>query len=225
MTGGGRGIAEIVAAILLPPLGVFLNRGLGSAFWISVVLTILAFVPGVIYALYVILIDSRGHGCRIGRRWPSLCQNPCAARSPKRRAAAAEAGEVPVGAVVVRGGAIIAAAANAPRTLNDPTAHAEIRAIRVAAAALGSERLGGLRFVRLAGTLRDVCRRHQLRPRRPALYGAKIPKAARWYMARASSISRPAITGRRYMAGSARPRRGNCCGAFSESGDDSGRTS
>jgi uncharacterized membrane protein YqaE (UPF0057 family) len=49
-----------VAAILLPPLGVFLNRGLGSAFWISVALTILAFVPGVIYALYLILIDSRG---------------------------------------------------------------------------------------------------------------------------------------------------------------------
>lgn len=55
----GRRIAEIIAAILLPPLGVFLNRGLGSHFWISVVLTILAFVPGVIYALYLILIDSR----------------------------------------------------------------------------------------------------------------------------------------------------------------------
>jgi uncharacterized membrane protein YqaE (UPF0057 family) len=54
----GRRIAEIVAAILLPPLGVFLNRGLGSEFWISVVLTILAFVPGMIYALYLILIDS-----------------------------------------------------------------------------------------------------------------------------------------------------------------------
>ncbi len=57
--GTGRRIAEIIAAILLPPLGVFLNRGLGSAFWISVVLTILAFVPGVVYALYVILIDSK----------------------------------------------------------------------------------------------------------------------------------------------------------------------
>lgn len=55
----GRRIAEIVAAILLPPLGVFLNRGLGSPFWISVALTIIAFVPGVIYALYLILIDSR----------------------------------------------------------------------------------------------------------------------------------------------------------------------
>ena len=55
---------------------------------------------------------------------------------------AAEAGEVPVGAVVVRDGAIIAAAHNAPRTLHDPTAHAEMLAIRAAAAILGNERLG-----------------------------------------------------------------------------------
>lgn len=55
--------------------------------------------------------------------------------------AAADAGEVPVGAVVVRGGAVIATAANAPRALNDPTAHAEILAIRTAAKALGRDRL------------------------------------------------------------------------------------
>lgn len=54
---------------------------------------------------------------------------------------AAAAGEVPVGAVVVRDGAIIASAANAPRRLRDPTAHAELLAIRAAAAALGRERL------------------------------------------------------------------------------------
>ena len=55
--------------------------------------------------------------------------------------AAAEAGEVPVGAAVTCGGRIVAVAANAPRTLSDPTAHAEIRAIREAAAALGCDRL------------------------------------------------------------------------------------
>lgn len=55
--------------------------------------------------------------------------------------AAAAAGEVPVGAVVVSNGEIIAVAANAPRTLHDPTAHAEIRAIRAAAEVLGSDRL------------------------------------------------------------------------------------
>ena len=55
--------------------------------------------------------------------------------------AAAVAGEVPVGAAVVKDGAIIAAAHNAPRDLVDPTAHAEILAIRAAALALGTERL------------------------------------------------------------------------------------
>jgi len=56
---------------------------------------------------------------------------------------AAAAGEVPVGAVIVRDGTVIATAANAPRTLHDPTAHAEILAIRRAAAALGRDRLDG----------------------------------------------------------------------------------
>ena len=57
--------------------------------------------------------------------------------------AAAAVGEVPIGAVIVRDGAVIAAAHNAPRTLSDPTAHAEILAIRAAAQVLGNERLDG----------------------------------------------------------------------------------
>ncbi|KZY90779.1 MULTISPECIES: nucleoside deaminase [unclassified Erythrobacter] len=55
--------------------------------------------------------------------------------------AAAAAGEVPVGAVVTRNGAIVGEAHNAPRDLHDPTAHAEILAIRRAAESLGAERL------------------------------------------------------------------------------------
>ncbi|WP_288410781.1 nucleoside deaminase [uncultured Sphingomonas sp.] len=55
--------------------------------------------------------------------------------------AAADSGEVPVGAVVTRHGQVIATAANAPRALADPTAHAEILAIRAAAHALGRDRL------------------------------------------------------------------------------------
>ena len=51
------------------------------------------------------------------------------------------AGEVPVGCVIVRDGAVIAAAGNRTLTDRDPTAHAEIVAIRAAANALGSERL------------------------------------------------------------------------------------
>jgi tRNA(adenine34) deaminase len=51
------------------------------------------------------------------------------------------AGEVPIGAVIVKDGVVIAAAHNSPRTDHDPTAHAEIMAIRAAAKVLGDERL------------------------------------------------------------------------------------
>lgn len=58
--------------------------------------------------------------------------------------AAAQRNEVPVGAVIVAsGGAVVARAGNRTRELNDPTAHAEILAIRAACDAAGSERLGG----------------------------------------------------------------------------------
>ncbi|GJE28679.1 nucleoside deaminase [Methylobacterium organophilum] len=56
---------------------------------------------------------------------------------------AAEAGEVPVGAAIVRDGTVLAVAGNRPRALRDPTAHAEILAIRAACAALDDERLTG----------------------------------------------------------------------------------
>ena len=67
---------------------------------------------------------------------------------PMRRALdlariAAEWGEVPVGAVVVKDGVIIGEGHNRPRESHDPTAHAEIVAIRAAAAKLGNERLDG----------------------------------------------------------------------------------
>src|SRR5450755_3725141 len=55
--------------------------------------------------------------------------------------AAAQEGEVPVGCVVVRGSAVIARARNRTLADHDPTAHAEMLAIRAAAAALGTERL------------------------------------------------------------------------------------
>jgi tRNA(adenine34) deaminase len=54
---------------------------------------------------------------------------------------AAQAGEVPVGCVVVRNGQVVARAANRTLTDRDPTAHAELLAIREAARALGTERL------------------------------------------------------------------------------------
>ena len=55
--------------------------------------------------------------------------------------AAAARGEVPIGAVVASGDAVLARAGNRTRADNDPTAHAEMLAIRAAAAAFGSERL------------------------------------------------------------------------------------
>jgi tRNA(adenine34) deaminase len=53
------------------------------------------------------------------------------------------AGEVPVGAVIARGGAVIASAHNGPVGLKDPSAHAEILALRRAAEAEGNYRLAG----------------------------------------------------------------------------------
>lgn len=57
--------------------------------------------------------------------------------------AAATRGEVPVGAVIVGPNGVIAQAGNRTRELNDPTAHAEVLAIRAACTALGQERLVG----------------------------------------------------------------------------------
>ena len=52
---GRGGPWAIVAAILLPPLGVWLSEGLTPFFWIAAVLTLLAFVPGMLFALFAVL--------------------------------------------------------------------------------------------------------------------------------------------------------------------------
>ena len=49
------GAAAIVAAVLLPPLAVYLVDGIGNRFWISVIVTILGWFPGVMFALWVVL--------------------------------------------------------------------------------------------------------------------------------------------------------------------------
>ncbi|KUJ76988.1 CMP deaminase [Ruegeria marisrubri] len=65
-------------------------------------------------------------------------------RALEEARAAADRGEVPIGAVIVSPeGRVVAAAGNRTRELNDPTAHAEILALREACAAAGSERLPG----------------------------------------------------------------------------------
>ncbi|MBB4104265.1 nucleoside deaminase [Allorhizobium borbori] len=70
-------------------------------------------------------------------------QNRYMAAALEEAEAAARRGEVPVGAVIVRDGAILARAGNRTRELCDITAHAEILAIRAASAELGDERLTG----------------------------------------------------------------------------------
>jgi uncharacterized membrane protein YqaE (UPF0057 family) len=48
-------VLRIIIAILLPPLGVFLQVGIGKHFWINILLTILGYIPGIIHAVWVIV--------------------------------------------------------------------------------------------------------------------------------------------------------------------------
>ncbi|WBQ13129.1 YqaE/Pmp3 family membrane protein [Hyphomonadaceae bacterium BL14] len=47
-------IVRIIAAILLPPLGVFLQVGIGAQFWINILLTLLGYIPGIVHAVWII---------------------------------------------------------------------------------------------------------------------------------------------------------------------------
>lgn len=49
----------VVAAILLPPLGVFIVRGLTPAFWLTVVATLIGWLPGIVLALMLLLLPER----------------------------------------------------------------------------------------------------------------------------------------------------------------------
>jgi uncharacterized membrane protein YqaE (UPF0057 family) len=48
-------VIRIIVAILLPPLGVFLQVGLGLQFWLNILLTLLGYIPGIIHSIYIIL--------------------------------------------------------------------------------------------------------------------------------------------------------------------------
>ncbi|NWG47295.1 MAG: YqaE/Pmp3 family membrane protein [Alphaproteobacteria bacterium] len=47
-------ILRIIVAILLPPLGVFLQVGLGAQFWLNILLTLLGYIPGIVHAIWII---------------------------------------------------------------------------------------------------------------------------------------------------------------------------
>ena len=48
-------IVRIILSIFLPPVGVFLQVGLGLQFWLNILLTLLGYIPGIIHALWIII--------------------------------------------------------------------------------------------------------------------------------------------------------------------------
>ncbi|BBH06417.1 Low temperature and salt responsive protein family [Prunus dulcis] len=57
---GTATFVDIIIAILLPPLGVFLKFGCEAEFWICLILTIFGYLPGIIYAIYILTKNARG---------------------------------------------------------------------------------------------------------------------------------------------------------------------
>lgn len=47
-------LLRIILSILIPPLGVFLTVGIGGAFWLNLLLTLLGYIPGIVHAVWVI---------------------------------------------------------------------------------------------------------------------------------------------------------------------------
>jgi len=47
-------LIRILLSVLLPPLGVFLQVGIGGAFWLNILLTLLGYLPGIIIAVWII---------------------------------------------------------------------------------------------------------------------------------------------------------------------------
>ncbi|QSE96469.1 YqaE/Pmp3 family membrane protein [Fulvivirga lutea] len=47
-------VIRLIFSILLPPVGVFLTVGIGGAFWLNILLTLLGYLPGIIHAVWVI---------------------------------------------------------------------------------------------------------------------------------------------------------------------------
>ena len=47
-------LIKIVCAIILPPVGVLLQVGIGKHFWINIILTLLGYIPGIVHAVWII---------------------------------------------------------------------------------------------------------------------------------------------------------------------------
>jgi uncharacterized membrane protein YqaE (UPF0057 family) len=51
---GSADLLRILLAVLLPPVGVFLQEGVGTQFWINVLLTLMGYIPGLVHAVWII---------------------------------------------------------------------------------------------------------------------------------------------------------------------------
>ena len=47
-------LIRIILAVILPPLGVFMQVGIGKHFWINILLTLLGYIPGIVHAIWII---------------------------------------------------------------------------------------------------------------------------------------------------------------------------
>lgn len=47
-------LLKIILAVILPPLGVFLEVGIKGAFWLNILLTLLGYIPGIVHAVWII---------------------------------------------------------------------------------------------------------------------------------------------------------------------------
>jgi len=54
ITGVIMELVKIIISIILPPLGVFLQVGIGKHFWLNILLTLLGYIPGIVHAIWVI---------------------------------------------------------------------------------------------------------------------------------------------------------------------------
>jgi uncharacterized membrane protein YqaE (UPF0057 family) len=52
-------LIKIIIVIILPPLGVFLQVGLGKHFWLNILLTLLGYIPGIVHGVWVIARQTR----------------------------------------------------------------------------------------------------------------------------------------------------------------------
>ena len=154
-----------------------------------------------------------------GKLQPLAMTQPFPLPEPMRVAldcarAAADAGEVPIGAVVTRAGDIIATGENRNRRDHDPTAHAEMVAIRAAARTLGTDRLTDCDLWVTLGHAPCAPAPSPMPASPGSIMARPIPRAAGWIMARACSRGRNAITGPRCSPASARNARRRCYAPF-----------